>query len=341
MPVYNGERYLRETIESVLDQTFSDFEFLIINDGSTDRTTEIVNSFHDSRIKHLSHKTNKGYVHALNLGLRKAQGEFIARQDADDISLPNRLEEQVGILSQHSDIVFVGSACHVIDETGTHIGLYQPSTDDTEIRWEMLFQNNFVHTSVMLRADAVHRNGLSYEPELVPAEDYNLWSDLLCYGHGVNIRYPLVKYRVHSSQVSRLAGETQRRMAERISRANVKGLGLSVSDATISDLRELHNSFPQQLSRRDMELCRVLLEIVNAFEEQAYVDRHVVRELRRRWVDRILTSIPANQQWDLWTSGLGGSLLGVDASCVFAHVRKRAIKRLGRILRGGERVSPA
>ena len=116
MSVYNGEKYLQEAIDSILEQTFKDFEFLIINDGSTDKTGEILESYHDLRIKIINNEKNIGLTKSLNKGLKLARGEYIARQDADDISMPERLEKEVEFLETHQDYAVVGAFAKIINK---------------------------------------------------------------------------------------------------------------------------------------------------------------------------------------------------------------------------------
>ncbi len=122
MSVYNGDKYLREAIESILNQTFTDFEFIIVNDGSTDNSLEIIESYDDERIKTINNKKNIGLTKSLNKALKFAKGKYIARQDADDVSLPNRFEKQVEYLDSHPEVALVGTSVYLIDENGKIIG---------------------------------------------------------------------------------------------------------------------------------------------------------------------------------------------------------------------------
>ena len=140
MGVYNGEKYLKESVESVLSQTFSDFEFIIINDGSTDGSTEMLQSYSDSRIR-LYHQENRGLTASLNRAISLAKGKYIARQDADDISMEMRFEEQFRFLERNPDVVIVGSSCILIDERDRQIGSWHFPNSDVEIRLRILFRN--------------------------------------------------------------------------------------------------------------------------------------------------------------------------------------------------------
>src|SRR3954468_872886 len=175
MAVYNGERYLREAIESVLSQTFADFEFLILNDGSTDSSAAIVRSYSDRRIRLIDNQRNVGLARSLNQGLELAQGTYVARQDADDISDPDRLARQVSFLEMHANVALVGTWYQKIDAGGQVIGRRQPPCEHIEICWSLLFFCPFAHTAVMLRKDPVLEQVGFYNAALTYSMDYELW----------------------------------------------------------------------------------------------------------------------------------------------------------------------
>ena len=178
MSVYNGEKYLREAIDSILNQTFKDFEFLIINDGSTDSTAEILQSYQDPRIRVINNEKNIGLTKSLNKGLKLAKGEYIARMDADDISMPERLQEQVDMLEQKSGLGVVGTRHCVIDEKGNIKSEAKNYGNPVILRWKLLFNNVFTHSSVMMRKKAYEDSG-GYNPEFEASQDYDLWSRIV------------------------------------------------------------------------------------------------------------------------------------------------------------------
>lgn len=176
MPVYNAERFVAETVDTILSQTFRDFEFLIINDGSTDRSLEILEGYsrRDDRIRLIS-RANTGYVAALNEGLALARGEFIARIDADDLSDPRRLQLQVDRMRAEPQLVALGSNASAIDEDGLPLGDYSVPLTHEEIEANHLAGSSSIHhPAVMLRPEAVKRVG-GYRRELMPCEDFDLW----------------------------------------------------------------------------------------------------------------------------------------------------------------------
>ena len=198
MSVYNGEKYLREAIESILNQTFTDFEFIIVNDGSTDNSLEIIKSYNDERIKIINNEKNIGLTKSLNKALAQARGEYIARQDADDISLPSRFEEQIKYLEEHPDVVLLGTSSYNIDESGKIIGkkiaLAKPTMGN------LFKENQFIHGSVMFKKEVVDE--LGYYNELFNySQDYELWLRIANHYPVRNLTQRLYKSRSHSENI--------------------------------------------------------------------------------------------------------------------------------------------
>jgi glycosyltransferase involved in cell wall biosynthesis len=201
MPVYNGEKYVREAIQSVLDQTFSDFEFIIVDDGSTDNSGEAINSFKDERIRY-EQLPHRGLIHTLNHAIQIARGTYIARMDADDIALPERLARQVEYMDTHPDIAVCGSWATCIDKNGDNIGSYNyPPVENKKIKKYALIHNPFIHPSVVIRKEMIEKVG-GYRAFWKHTEDYELWTRVLSLYKGTNIPEYLLKYRVHDNQVT-------------------------------------------------------------------------------------------------------------------------------------------
>ena len=168
MPVYNGEKYVSLAIDSILAQSFEDFEFLIFDDGSSDSTATILNNYHDDRIKLFHSDNTEGYTYHLNNGLKISTGKYIARMDADDISHPERLKNQVEFLDQNLEYGLVGSWATSLPSNA----LISMPIEDEDIRISMLRINGFIHPSVMFRKIIVETKSLNYIETLMPAEDY-------------------------------------------------------------------------------------------------------------------------------------------------------------------------
>lgn len=214
MSVFNGEAYLKKTIESILDQTFSDFEFLIINDGSTDDTGAILEheAKRDTRIK-VFEQDNQGLVASLNFGLRKARGQLIARIDADDIAYPLRLEKQVAYMDDHPEILVLGSAITLIDEKGRTVKEINYPTGTNKVKSAMMLGSKLAHPAVMMRREQVIQAG-AYREACRHAEDYDLWLRLLEIGKIDNLDEALLYYRQHDKKISVTESFTQRLATE-------------------------------------------------------------------------------------------------------------------------------
>jgi glycosyltransferase involved in cell wall biosynthesis len=205
MPVYNAEKYIGDTIKSILNQTIQDFEFIIVDDASTDSSVDIIESYNDSRIILYRNKKNVGYVANLNKMFILARGEFIARQDNDDISHPQRLQRQMDYLIKNPEVGVCGSYARFI---GKKSGLFKVPVDDKAIRALMIFQCPMIHPSVMIRS-SVLADGLKYDEKLCPAEDYNMWFEISKKYKLANLPYPLLYYRLHDKNISILKHEIQ------------------------------------------------------------------------------------------------------------------------------------
>ena len=210
MPVYNAERYLAQAVESVLAQTLGDFEFIIINDGSTDRSEEILRGFaaRDSRIRLIS-RPNTGYVVALNEGLGQACGEFIARMDADDVCLPRRFERQIAFLRQHPKVALVGGRVEIIDEAGRLIIRPRVPLDNDALQRALLEGKNLIgHPTVMVRRQTMLDCG-GYNVDACPAEDLDMWLRVGEVGEVANVPELILKYRQHARSVSATQHDVQ------------------------------------------------------------------------------------------------------------------------------------
>jgi len=234
MPVYNAEAYLRAAIESILNQTFTDFEFLIFNDASTDNSLIIINSYSDERIKVFNSTTNLGYIIHLNHGIEIAKGKYIARMDADDVSLPTRFEKQVAFLEQHSNIALVGTAAISIDEFGNEKDLIGEISPLNQLFTHLFFGNRFIHTSVMGWSDVFRK--FKYNANYYVAEDYFLWSQIAMKYKVSNLQEPLVKYRTHDTNISKLRKQKQEESVKKIYNFHLKNLGVRNLNEKLSEM---------------------------------------------------------------------------------------------------------
>lgn len=201
MPAYNAGKYIREAITSVLEQSFADFELLIVNDGSTDDTADIINSFNDERIVVLSQE-NKGVAAALNNGLRHAQAPYIARFDADDVCYPYRLQVQYDFITSHPYYSIIGSGVDYTDVNGDLIFTWQPDAlSHNQIRQLSYRICPFIHSSVFYKRDTVLNAG-GYNELAYTFEDHFLWAGILKHEKAFNLNQPLIKVRLNAESVT-------------------------------------------------------------------------------------------------------------------------------------------
>jgi hypothetical protein len=205
LAVRDGEPHLRESLESVLAQTFADFELVVVDDGSSDGSREIVRSYRDPRIRLLENGRGLGLAPSLNRGIREARGELLARQDADDVSEPERLARQVAHLDAHPEVALLGCAAREVDSRGRHLRDVALPRDAAAIRWAMLFSCPFVHTAVVFRRSALERVG-PYDERFSYSMDYDLWLRIAREFPVANLPEPLVRYRVHEGSMTGAGG---------------------------------------------------------------------------------------------------------------------------------------
>ncbi len=232
LPVLNGERWLSDSLESIRLQTFQDFEVLIIDDGCTDNSMLIARSMNFKSLR-IIRGPQQGLGAALACGVLFSSSPFLARQDQDDLSAPDRLEKQMAYMAANPDCVIVGSWAQQIDEDGAQIRILRVPKTTRSINLRMNFDSPFIHTSVLLRRDAVLTAG-NYRPspKKILAEDYDLWSRMLPLGELHNIQKTLVSYRMNSQGITGTQGPSIRRSAIAIAIRNTEAsLGKRLSDS--------------------------------------------------------------------------------------------------------------
>lgn len=207
MPTYNAQEYLKEAMDSILNQTFADFEFLIIDDNSNDKTLEIINSYNDNRIR-LIQGPNKGISAALNLGIKESKGQFIARMDADDVSLPQRFEKQLEVFEKYPDIAILGTKAKLISNTPLEYEYFVAPFFDN--RPELFYigilnvLNTCVicHPTVMFRKELLLKNNLFYNENYKAGEDQELWTRAVLCVRMANLNISLLNYRFHQTNAT-------------------------------------------------------------------------------------------------------------------------------------------
>lgn len=282
MPVCNAADTIRESVQSILSQSFKNFELIIVDDGSTDGTVDYLVTLRDARLHLLRLEQHHGIVAALNTGLQRARGEFIFRMDADDMAMPDRLQVQLEWMQRHPEVDVCGTFIRCFDDSGPR-GLKEFPLGPDDIRAALIFESALAHPSVVFRAEALRRGGLSYPEGMDGVEDYALWAtgkDCLCFA---NIPRPLVFYRLPAtadSERRRLRREKARHVREQL----VRQLGVTVA----TDELTLHHAIAEhrvwELATR-IEQVAVWLERLRTANDasQVFPQQAFERALLRRF----------------------------------------------------------
>lgn len=304
MPVYNGERFLPDAIDSILAQTFAEFELLVVDDGSTDRSAAIVSSYADSRIRLVQNGENLGLIATLNRGLELARGGYVARMDCDDVSLPERLARQVSFMDAHPEIGVCG-AWYL--EFGASIGsVMRLAPDHESIRCGTLFNPVVGHPTVFLRKSAFRDNGLCYDAAFAHAEDYQLWARAMKCCNFANIPELLLYYRVHAQQVTRSRADEQLRSAGEVRRALLRELGVQ-PDREEFEIHQMLSSLTRPVAFRYQDLPvgeqlegidRWLCKLKEANDRAGiYPEPQFSRMLVERWVGVCVLNYLSRGKW--------------------------------------------
>jgi glycosyltransferase involved in cell wall biosynthesis len=272
MSVYNGRAFLAEAVESILAQSYQNFEFIIVDDGSTDSSRRIIDDYSrtDPRIVALDGE-HEGLAAALNRGLAIANGDLVARMDADDISAPRRLEMQIRAFASRPALAGLGSAVTTIDDNGSRIRRRTALTGPDRVARELLTSNVLNHPSAMIRKSALDRVG-NYRVKFATSQDYDLWLRLLSVGQLDNLPEVLLYYRKHSGRVSRRSNASRQTLYSVTAIADhfLRRTGRPVSDEPLSA------DAPARLARTLTELLRSELDA----KEKKPLLRHAIRFLR-------------------------------------------------------------
>lgn len=290
LPVYNSDKYIRESIDSIIAQSFTDWDMLVLNEyGSNELCTKIVNEYEarDSRIKVIQNTKRLGLAESLNLGMREARGEYIARMDADDISRSDRFAKQVEFLDSHPNVAVVGSYQH---HFGVDIDwIHSPSTEPSQCKSNAVFFCDLCHSTLMLRKSVFIENELFYDNTYL-AEDFELWSRVIDFGDIANIPEVLGEYRVGEDNItldkkSRLHLESGKIVAKTLNRTI--GLELSEDDSNLFNNWK-NDYFEVKDSKRKKELYKslktALRKIYYKNIESGFFDEEaLLRSIRAKW----------------------------------------------------------
>lgn len=235
MAVYNGEKYIKEAIDSVLAQSYTDFELLIINDGSTDKTLDVIAKFTDPRIRLLHNNGNRGLTHTRNHGVREALGKYFAILDSDDIAMPNRLKIQVDYMDANPDVAICGGQAILIDGSSKEIRPYKVHSGDSLSHW-LVLHNVFINSTLMLKTSVMKEMG-GYR-EMAPAEDYDLSFRIGLKYRVANLSDTFVFYREHGNNISKVQTEKLNDAERRI----IENIHSSLNVPLNNDLVKTHQS---------------------------------------------------------------------------------------------------
>lgn len=221
LPMYNADAYVGQAIESILNQTLTNLELIIINDASTDDSLQIATKFaeEDARVHVVDLEQNSGIAQALNTGLSLARGEYVARMDADDISAPERLEKQLNFMDNNPECGVCGSWIKAFNETKETVAVCETKLDHDSIKAQLLFSCALMHPTVVFRKTILTDDSI-YESDYIPAEDYRLWSVLASKTKLANVQEVLLDYRIHGDSTSQKESTKQKLQAQRV-RANI------------------------------------------------------------------------------------------------------------------------
>lgn len=285
MPAFNAKQHIAESMESVLAQTMGDFELLIVDDGSTDGTVDVVTTFSDSRVRLERMARNSGVGAVANRGLKLARGRFLARLDSDDIMLPERLERQVGFMEEHPEVAVCGGAVEVFGE-GVENSVVPYPQSDSAIRCALLTRNPFAHSAVMFRLGALRGHEIMYDPGLRSCEDYDIFERLAAHCTLANLPDVLVRYRLHGAQLTEREPEQMSRGASALRRRFLERMLPGLTDqqfAVHEKMAEAHGFIEPELLPDIEAWLRTLLGLpVTVSRMEPYDLRPVIS---RKWLN--------------------------------------------------------
>lgn len=330
MSVYNVSPFIREAIQSIIDQTFTDFEFLIFNDGSTDNSLEIINFFKDPRIQVFSYDKNRGIATNANEGISRARGKYIARMDGDDISLPQRFEKEFNFLETHPDFGMIGGWIANMDASGSLGGeQWKFVAPPEEIPVTLLFNNYFANSTTMIRKSALPP--IPYKKELITAEDYDLWTKIANTHRVWNLQEVLVHYRIHDKNISLQKTEKTKQGVQNIFKEQLLRLGVSYTKEQL----DLHYHLSFETVHVDLKLLKMVESwYVKIYEANNTTNKYdkvlLLKTLLGRWY--ILCRKLNENQWVIFTQIFNSQLLRKNSLGLrdFARLAKIVCIRLFR-----------
>lgn len=324
MPVYKGDDHLSAAVDSILNQTFSDFEFIIICDDPTDKTRDILDKYkqEDSRMK-IYYQKRQGLVNSLNRGFSLAQGEYIARMDADDISLPSRLEKQVKFMTENPEIGICGTWIQRIGEPPSYV--WKVPCGHESIKSRMLFEPVIAHPSIIIKKETFLKKGLAYMQDETYAEDYGLWVRAAKEFKLANIPEILMHYRIHKSTSNR---SQQRIVANNIRLAQIKELDINPMKEEL-EIHEALSYYEVGRSRKPIPQVQLWLEkLLNAnFEMKVYPEPAFLYTLSDYWYSACNSSTYLGlSSWNLFNESKFSETVYLSSAQKIKFILKSIVK---------------
>ncbi len=284
MSVYNAEKYLREAIDSILQQSFREFEFIIVNDGSKDSSLSIIQSYNDPRIRLIDNEGNKGLIYSLNTAFENSNGTYIARMDADDISLPERLQKQYTFLESNSSIGVCSG--YYTQFSATKEISYTAFTDHHEIASNLLFNSSIIHPSLMLRKAVVMQLPVLFDSGYKHAEDYELWSRLIFKCRFSAVPELILRYRLHAQQVTQKNHVEQMESADRVRRNLLIHAGFHFTEDELRVHCLLGNSRLLTAKSDVLILEQWFKKLIEQNKTLKWIDQAIFEKtIRKHWLD--------------------------------------------------------
>ena len=281
MSVYNDSSYIDEAIQSILQQTYTNFEFIIFDDASTDDTAEKIIQYTDKRIIFIQNKLNLGLTKNLNYGLRIARGKYVLRMDGDDISLPERFEKQITYMEEHPRIALAGSWMKCF---GVSDKIVTMSTDQNAVKIDLVFDNAVFHPTFIIRKEFIDNNGIQYDESIPYAQDYMLAYQISKKGGVANLPVVLLNYRTHKEQISLKKAKIQKRCADKIRKKILRDLDIQLSNKEFSLWCDFSVKRKRNLSWKDVIMLRKIanLVIIQNRKKASYSEKRLQDQLESR-----------------------------------------------------------
>lgn len=298
MPVYNTEKYLRQSINSILNQTFPDFEYIIIDDYSTDNSLDIINSYSDRRIKVIKNQKHLGVAASANIGFALAKGKYIVRMDADDISLPERLFQQCKYMEKHPKVDLCGSSIRLIGSQK----IWKYPSGHERIKCRLLFNSPFAQPSLIFRKSTFEKNSLRYNDSFIRGEDYDLWARSIDKIKCSNIPRVLLFYRMTLTKKKRYFTKNGQKWPIKSRKKMLRNLGIVPENQILNVHQQISLKLPPRKKEDIREVANHIRNILNVNNKNLYFKEELLKlELRFQWFQFCYVSFWKYPIYTFWT----------------------------------------